>query len=592
MSHLGRPKVSSKMKSKCILLFYFLLITLISGYYTVSPDCPTMMNFLRGLNVHITEPQLFDSVPEGCCNYLSGNGFGYFRISCTQIGATWYATSLEIEKINLTGEIKSQYLPSTMRSIYIQSTTLNCEIPSDLPNGIQTLQMAFNRLKGKIPDTLPSQLIQLDLSFNLLSGAPVSLPESLTSIYLPNNRLTKMPPFPPNLQKMDISENLIFDKFPDSFSSSMTQLYANGNRIYGSIPNLPAVLMYLYLDNNQLNGTFPNLPNSIQSFQISFNKLTGSAPQTWPSSLTYLDISHNLLTGSLQNVDTTFASSLSFSWNLFTGNLPNFKQNSYTSVDLSNNLLTGDVDLGNISISNLYLNSNPFKKFPKSLPQNIVVLYMGNIQLGGNISSYLIPNTVHSLDLSSNYLTGQLPSWQNLNDLNVSNNLLTGSIPKSLGTVYNLDLSYNQLSGCVNYTFTGAIVILNDNFLSGNLTCTSPTVLNLQNNLLNDVTIRSGSPLLICDLSNNPMAPGVFGKTFKSICKINDIYSSNSTDCGIVPFIANYTRQLPIKTSNPTTIKLTTDSLKSTNTITNASQVADAPVDATQMTRNSISFRP
>eukprot|EP00834_Sanchytrium_tribonematis_P009061 NODE_1432_length_1074_cov_0.322051.p2 type:complete len:101 gc:universal NODE_1432_length_1074_cov_0.322051:665-363(-) len=67
----------------------------------------------------------------------------------------------------------------------------------------------------------------------------------------------------------------------------------------------------------------------------------------------------------------------------------NFKEQFAFYVDFSNNQLSGEIDLSYMTITNLYLSSNQFKKFPKSFPLNINGFYFSNNPLNRHIT-YLI----------------------------------------------------------------------------------------------------------------------------------------------------------------------------------------------------------
>eukprot|EP00834_Sanchytrium_tribonematis_P005539 NODE_342_length_9153_cov_0.637376.p8 type:complete len:147 gc:universal NODE_342_length_9153_cov_0.637376:681-241(-) len=94
------------------------------------------------------------------------------------------------------------------------------------------------------------------------------------------------------------------------------------------------------------------------------------------------------------------------------------------------------------------------------------------------------------------------------------------------------------------------------------------------------------------------MAPGVFGKTFYNFCNSDDVYSSNSATCSIVPLDVNHTYYIPSKTVIPTITTSQKTDLKWT-TLKNATQsetqldtqTVVLQVDATLVTRTSHLFR-
>eukprot|EP00834_Sanchytrium_tribonematis_P007127 NODE_602_length_5512_cov_0.250693.p1 type:complete len:587 gc:universal NODE_602_length_5512_cov_0.250693:1901-141(-) len=567
--------------------------------YDISPDCPVIMNFLQGLNLHMTNPDLYQSIPANCCGYGIdlGKAFGEIYFTCTTIGSNLYLTKFQLGYVKINGVLKSQFIPSNLREMYIYNTKLSTTIPNDLPNTIRFLYLYSNKLYGSIPDTLPNQLRELSLFDNLLSVMPKSFPSGITSLQLNNNRFTTFPILTVTLRTLTINNNLIFDKLPKTFPSSLTIIEASNNMIYGPIASLPLGLFELSMNFNQLNGSIVNLPESLIYLKLDFNQLSGNVPNRWPKSLGSINLSHNLLDGSIANVEFDFIYSLDLSWNLFTGNLPKFNSTYYDSVDLSHNHLSGDIDLGYAMIYNMYLSFNQFTNLPISWPRNIVSFGLARNLINGNVTIN-IPLSISWLDLSGNSITGNIPNISPFEYLNITHNLFTGSIPISLQATNSLDLSYNQLSGCINFQFNGLSFIFNNNYLSGNLSFKRPSQLFIQNNLISDVSIEDDTYLISCDLSNNPMSPGVFGKSFYNYCNLDDVYSSSNTTCGIVPLDFNHTYYIPSKTFNPTTTKLQkTDSkwttLKNTTQTETQldTQTVVLQVDVTLVTRISNLFR-
>eukprot|EP00834_Sanchytrium_tribonematis_P007321 NODE_647_length_5045_cov_0.419733.p1 type:complete len:709 gc:universal NODE_647_length_5045_cov_0.419733:842-2968(+) len=542
---------------KSIFIIYIIFITRLLG---VSVDCPVIFNFLRGLNLHQTDTYLFQSIPTDCCNFVNSDGLAVIDIECMGNAANEHIFALQLDYVNVNGTIKSQYIPSSVNFLQITNTPMNTTIPIDLPNTLQTLYLYANSLHGNIPDTLPNQLVISDFSRNQLSGLPNAFPIGNNAWYLYQNRFTKLPVLQENLQVLYIADNLIVDTLPNSYPSTMIMLYIQNNVISGPFPNLPNGIQNLYLSNNKLQGPIPTtlpaqlvyfeaygnqfsgnlpiLPASLQTLKLDSNLLTGNLPQTWPSGLKTVSLSRNQLNGSISSIGSASSiTDLDLSWNAFNGSLPIFIS-TYSRVDLSHNQLSGDIDLGYSTIYDLRLSFNKFDKFPKSLPKSlpklINALKLDNNGMQGNIA-YDLSSSFTIIDLSNNNLTGNIPNvLGNPIYLNISNNSFTGSIPQSLRQVKTLDISHNYLSGCINYSFSGSNFYFNDNYLSGNLSFTNPSLLYLQNNNILDVFITDASKMgQNCDLANNSIAPGVFGKTFQNQCNLNGIYKGSS-DCRIL----------------------------------------------------------
>jgi hypothetical protein len=84
---------------------------------------------------------------------------------------------------------------------------------------------------------------------------------------------------------------------------------------------------------------------------------------------------------------------------------------------------------------------------PSSFGKKLQFLRLGNNNLSGTIPTSLasMPN-LYTLDLSSNLLSGSIPSLVSLTSLHelfLSNNLLTGPVPKLSSSITSCELSNN-----------------------------------------------------------------------------------------------------------------------------------------------------
>ncbi|XP_059653778.1 MDIS1-interacting receptor like kinase 2-like [Cornus florida] len=212
----------------------------------------------------------------------------------------------------------------------------------------------------------------------------------------------------PNLVRLDLSCNMLYDDFTLSESGVLDQIgtllklkYLNlsSNRLYGNLPlwltNLtelveldiswndfifgsipPGIgnlknLIYLDLSHNRLQGTIPtalaHLPNLIE-INLGYNQLTGSIPSSLCelSKLTYLSLASNHINGSVPdgigNMKGLIA--LDLYYNNIQGSLPQIaKLPSLSYLDLSYNNLSGIIPFPPSLIcktSIIYLYGNPF----------------------------------------------------------------------------------------------------------------------------------------------------------------------------------------------------------------------------------------
>eukprot|EP00834_Sanchytrium_tribonematis_P006867 NODE_550_length_6175_cov_0.398453.p9 type:complete len:102 gc:universal NODE_550_length_6175_cov_0.398453:2212-1907(-) len=58
-------------------------LTCITRLYGISPDCPLVMKFLQGLNLHLTDPYFYKKVPIDCCQTSIVWKLGELGIQCT-----------------------------------------------------------------------------------------------------------------------------------------------------------------------------------------------------------------------------------------------------------------------------------------------------------------------------------------------------------------------------------------------------------------------------------------------------------------------------------------------------------------------------
>lgn len=185
-----------------------------------------------------------------------------------------------------------------------------------------------------------------------------------------------------SLQQLKLSNNSFNESLPDFTSSNITNLYLDGNKFSGTIPetwkNLTK-MQQLALQGNNLNGTLDNLNEMTNITKLnldgssSTNQFTGNIPSNiFTSNLTHLEVANNKLTGSLP-------STINDSKNL-------------EYLDVSSNELTGDL---------------PTMSLPK----------LGVLAYGGNHITSGLPKPV-STTAGGNYQTFSIdnPDWKQLDD--------------------------------------------------------------------------------------------------------------------------------------------------------------------------------
>eukprot|EP01032_Pedospumella_encystans_P015958 gene15958-18225_t len=352
---------------------------------------------------------------------------------------------------------------SSLRVLILSKNRLTGTLPSTIGNlpGLAILYVNSNHLRGTIPDSIGNltQLAYLDVDTNQFTG---TIPESflhLTRMHflgLHTNELTgTIPAFLGDMRALQFLY-LNNDKFHGTIPSSLGQLqllsflHLNDNRLTGTIPSslgdLPK-LEYLYLSNNHLTGTIPaslgSLP-MITSMLFQMNKLHGS------------------LDGKFNHTAQLLLTTIQFSNNLFTGTLPEelFLLPKLTTVVMVSNCFRGTL--------------------PDTIcqPPRLETLVLDGLQSASDCKGFTIPGFNVAAERSS-YFSSAVPAClfnlPHLNTLHLSGNSLTGSLEKELTIgerLLDLDLSHNYLSGEIPETIQKKVwynLALSYNRFRGNL---------------------------------------------------------------------------------------------------------------------------
>ncbi|XP_042491840.1 receptor-like protein 43 [Macadamia integrifolia] len=427
-----------------------------------------------------------------------------------------------------------------------------------LPN-LQTLNLSSNIFEGSIPygfDRL-SKLVHLDLHWNSFDG---QIHANSSIFHLPN------------LQSLDLSGNNFEGSIPYGFDRlyKLTHLALSENYFVGQIPlEISRLTNLVSLDlsfNTGLKLEKPNLRtlihnlSSLIELDLDWVNMSDYDKNYWYRSLSSmlpnlqrLSLSNCSLSGpmdaSLSNLH--FLSELNVGFNNLSfmsiqellGRLPSLRVLILSSTGLHgelpdnffslqpdlqdlylsyNNLLSGNLpEFPHVnSLRYLGVISTPLcRKLPKSINNLKLLEALSNPFLfeGPIPSSFANLTNLHSLDLSDNSLTGQIPPFANPTNfllLNLSYNSLTGQIPSfaNLIQLYELDLSYNNLTGQIDSFFKDGDsnirhIVLRNNLLQGPIptsACSGETnleVLDLSYNKLSGVIPKCSGPLVIGNLS-------------------------------------------------------------------------------------------
>uniref|UniRef100_A0A0E0FGL3 non-specific serine/threonine protein kinase n=1 Tax=Oryza nivara TaxID=4536 RepID=A0A0E0FGL3_ORYNI len=285
----------------------------------------------------------------------------------------------------------------------------------------------------------------------------------------------------------------------------------SNDQLNGKIPQLLFTLSGLKYEviGNQLSGSLEDIPSpltsSLSSIDLSDNQLSGPIPKSFfqLTNLNYLNLGSNKFIGSVE---------LSFVWKLKNLDL----------LSLSNNLISLIDDEG----ETILLASCKLTKIPGTL-------------------RYL--DAISHLDLSSNQITGAIPSWiwenrtYQLKTLNLSHNMFTTveQSPSLVNMTYltYLDLSFNRLQGSIPIPVTASSEIAldysNNHFSSiipnFGIYLENASYINLSNNKLSGhlpSSICNASKAIIMDLSGNNYSGSVpaclTGSVNLSVLKLKD----------------------------------------------------------------------
>ncbi|ONI23075.1 hypothetical protein PRUPE_2G168700 [Prunus persica] len=392
----------------------------------------------------------------------------------------------------------------SLKHLFLGGNNLSGRIPESIGrmSELETIHFAWNSLEGVISETHFSKLSKLsylDLSSNSL---------------LLNFSFDWIPPF--QLQGIKLKSCKMWpSSFPKWLQTqkNYTSLDISDAGISDTIPSwfwdLSQKLEDMDISHNQMRGTVGNTRlEYAQYLNLSWNQLKGPLPSVL-SKVAALDLSHNNFSGAA----SFFIETLKLSNNRFVGEMPSQLKNcrKLALLDLGENNLSSSIpkwlgaSLPNLGI--LILRGNQFYRsippqlchltriqildlsrnkisgtIPKCLNNLIPLAQKGNssltiqhhytFQLGEGLSSWLYDDEasltwkgvrskyqstlglVKSIDLSSNKLTGEIPSeitdLVGLVSLNLSRNQLTGQIPSRIGMLQeldSLDLSRNHING-------------------------------------------------------------------------------------------------------------------------------------------------
>ncbi|XP_016652407.1 PREDICTED: probable LRR receptor-like serine/threonine-protein kinase At4g36180 [Prunus mume] len=342
----------------------------------------------------------------------------------------------------------------------ISDAGISDTIPSwfwDLSQKLEIMDISHNQLRGTVGNIRLEFAPELNLSWNQLEGPIPSILSKASILDLSHNNFSGAASFlcatkDSNLTFLDLSSNHISGQLPDCWINlkKLVFLDLSNNNLFGKIPTTMGYLFSietLRLSNNRFVGELPSqLKNcrNLTLFDLGENNLSCSIPEWLGASLPNLGI-------------------LILRGNQFYRSIP--PQLCHLTriqiLDLSINNISGTIPkcLNNLIV--LAHKGNSSQIIQHSYTAQLDVGYIMNYEEEASLtwkgvrSKYKSTlGLVKSIDLSSNKLTGEIPSeitdLVGLVSLNLSRNQLTGQIPPRIGMLQeldSLDLSRNQING-------------------------------------------------------------------------------------------------------------------------------------------------
>ncbi|XP_078166213.1 receptor-like protein EIX2 [Carex rostrata] len=350
----------------------------------------------------------------------------------------------------------------SLNVIILEDCNLVGPYPATLGNltSLKKLALDYNSLDGKVPPLHSlRKLTDLSLSGNNIKGDIKDLLLSKLSNYtwrnleyldLSSNDLNGTIPTHIgnliNLVHLDLSSNSLTGLLSETHLTTLSKLkfldlrYANITILFGSDWTPSFQLNTIMLSSNKLGPKFPSwIRTQVQTeyLYLRDTRIDDSIPDwIWSiSSLRFLQWSTNILRGKLP-VSLVHMTKLMF-------------------MDLSNNRLVGKIpflptSLEVLDLSNNFLSGQLRKSFKSPYKNKLIVSNNHTIEV-----VELFPCGLPSLgflDLSSNSLSGHLPPcWSNISGvLNLANNRISGVVPSVMSCsvrLIGLQLENNNLTG-------------------------------------------------------------------------------------------------------------------------------------------------
>ncbi|CAD6248268.1 unnamed protein product [Miscanthus lutarioriparius] len=329
----------------------------------------------------------------------------------------------------------------------------------------------------------------------------------------------------------------------------------------GALKKLESLVLRSMGLSGRIPSTIANLTQLIE-LHLNENYLSGEIPASLfiLPKLGYLDLSQNQLSGPIHEFDGA-CSCLRFVYlemNNLTGQIPQslLVLPNLTKLDIEGNNLMGSVDLASLwgeKLTSLFLSYNKLtviegedtNNSSSTYPHQLMDIGLASCNMTKIPKLLMHAKYVTYLDLSSNKISGDIPSWiwgrwnYSLKWISLSDNMFTGMelnsyvIPFS-NTLYSFNLSFNRLQGSIPMPYPSAQLLdySNNSFSSllpnFTLYLSYNAYLMLSHNNISGYLPRSicHSPLNVLDLSYNnfsgPLPQCLMENTFLTIINLRE----------------------------------------------------------------------
>eukprot|EP00899_Mesostigma_viride_P007707 jgi/Mesvir1/16938/Mv25089-RA.2 len=435
------------------------------------------------------------------------------------LGSLYFLQYLTITDQALTGTLPER-LPRFLESCHLQGNDISGTIPptfTSLLQSILVMNLGSNKLSGTVPSTfladqntqpgdfsfIQEELPEINLENNRLSGSIPPIIVSLSGpftrvdrVLLGNNRFSGTLP---NSWPSFIKKWPLFVEGADPYTPEMTVTSvfdASKNKLSGTIPlqlfmNSPYEI--IELSDNSLSGTIPPEPFAVIAppfpyvvrFAANGNSLSGylpGQPRSLPStSLASFEVGGNDISGYLLQslLDSNgYLDKIDVSDNKLSGTLFTFTDRYSVTyleyLDVSDNNLSGTFPIvGSVITDDDMAYGGPI--FP-----GVRMLHFdaGNNDLEGTLPADWFNHAILFFNVSHNYLSGSLPSFERSLDgpthLYLDHNLFTGApigSKPSLPAARSLYLDHNFAGAAaqgISSSLPSTVVVFaaNDNFLT------------------------------------------------------------------------------------------------------------------------------